>query len=533
MKNLFKILPGFVFAPFCCPFHSPSMKISMLRLVFALVAIPFASVAAPNILLITVDDMSADSIGAFGAKLEGTSPHVDALAEEGLSFDLAHVQVGNCYPSRNVMWSGLYSHNNGAEGFYQVKPIDYPMLSDVMQEAGYWVGIRGKVSHSTPYQPYGWDEDLTIREDGSKEDMKEPASYFRSTQRGIEKASAEGKPFCINLNISDPHKPFWKPNDKNPSSRIYTAEEVPVPGFLPDDPAIREELALYYTSVRRADDCVGAILKALEESGKADETFVMFLSDHGMPLPFAKTQLYHHSTRTPLIVRWPGVTKAGTRDKKHMVSAVDFLPTLCDVAGVSKPDRLDGFSFAPLFRGEAQENRMAVFKVYNENAGGNRHPIRGVQTRNYLYLFNPWSDGKNQFRTATQGTVSYKRLQALAKTDPAIADRLDLFDHRVVEEFYDVANDPDCLVNLIDSPEHATALQQHCQIMETFMRDSRDHALDVFLHRDDPAARKAYMDQVSAEAAERRALRRGGKGKAKDSPGKNQGGKKKAGKAAA
>lgn len=129
--------------------------------------------------------------------------------------------------------------------------------------------------------------------------------------------------------------------------------------------------------------------------------------------------------------------------------------------------------------------------------------------------------------------MSYKRLQALAKTDPAIADRLDLFDHRVVEEFYDVANDPDCLVNLIDSPEHATALQQHLQIMETFMLDSRDHALDVFLNRDDPAARKAYMDKVSAEAAERRALRRGGKGKSKESPGKKQGGKKKAGKTAA
>ena len=162
----------------------------------------------PNLLLITVDDMSADSIGAFRATLASTSPHIDRLAAEGICFDLAHVQVGNCYPSRNVMWSGRYPHNSGVEGFYQVKPIDFPVLVDVMQAEGYWVGIRGKVSHSTPYQPYHWDADLSQAPDGSMEHMKDVDSYFRSTRRGIEAAEAAGKPFCINVNISDPHKPF-------------------------------------------------------------------------------------------------------------------------------------------------------------------------------------------------------------------------------------------------------------------------------------------------------------------------------------
>jgi len=88
-------------------------------------------------------------------------------------------------------------------------------------------------------------------------------------------------------------------------SRIYNAEEVPVPGFLFEDPEVREELALYYSSVRRADDCLNEVLKALRKSGQWENTMIVFLSDHGMPLPFAKTQLYHHSTRTPLMVRYP------------------------------------------------------------------------------------------------------------------------------------------------------------------------------------------------------------------------------------
>lgn len=480
--------------------------------VFALAAVLSFSLSRaeekPNILIITVDDMSCDSIGVFGAKLDGTSPHVDQLAKEGLRFEYAHVQVGNCYPSRNVMWSGLYSHNNGAEGFYQVKPIDYPVLYDTMSGAGYYTAIRGKVSHSTPYTPFQWDDDLTVREDGTKENIKDVESYNRSTARGIAKAKELGKPFCLNINISDPHKPFWKPGDKHPASHEFTAKEVPVPGFLPDDPVIREELALYYTSVRRADDCVGAILQALDDSGEREDTFVMFLSDHGMPLPFAKTQLYHHSTRTPLIIRWPGVTEADSVDSLHMVSAVDFMPTLCDVIGIEHPNEYDGKSFAPLLRGKKQPGRTSVFKLYNENSGGNRHPIRAIETKDYLYLYNPWSDGTNRFRTATQGTESYKRLQELAETEEYIAERLRVFDHRDLEELYHVATDPDCINNLIDSVEHAAALEDLRTRLRRFMKQSNDHVLEPFAALEDEAIRLAYMERVSAEANQRREKKR-------------------------
>ena len=113
---------------------------------------------------------------------------------------------------------------------------------------------------------------------------------------------------------------------------------------------MREELALYYSSVRRADDCVGEILAALKASGEEKNTVVFFMSDHGMPLPFAKTQLYHHSTHTPWMVRWSGVTKAGAVDTRHMISAVDFLPTVLDVVGAKHPERLDGRSYLALLK---------------------------------------------------------------------------------------------------------------------------------------------------------------------------------------
>lgn len=468
--------------------------------------------AKPNLLLITVDDMSCDSVGAFGCALEGTTPNIDAFAAQSRKFMKAHVQVGNCYPSRNVMWSGRYPHSTGVEGFYQVKPIEFPVMADLMKENGYYVAIRGKVSHSTPYQPYpGWDADHTTLPDGSQAHMKDAESYYQSTKAAIDGATKAGKPFCFNINISDPHKPFWHPGDARETSRIYTADEVPVPGFLPDDPAIREELALYYSSVRRADDCFGEILRALEESGLAEETFVMFLSDHGMPLPFAKTQLYHHSTHTPLIVKWPGVTEAGSVEEAHLVSAVDFLPTLLDVIGAEHPEGFDGRSFLPLVKGEAQEDRGAIFKEYNENSGSIRNPMRGVQTEKFLYLFNPWADGKRVMATATNGTASWKTMKKLAGEDSAIAERVDLMEHRVVEEFYDVETDPDCRRNLIEEPAYAEELARHRKLLKEWMIETEDHALAAFEGREDPATMAAYMEKVEAEAAARKAARRGGK----------------------
>ena len=483
---------------------------------FSLILVGARAADRLNVLIITSDDMSCDSVGVYGCKLQDTTPNMDRLAAQSLRFNHAFVQVGNCMPSRNVMFSGRYPHHNRVEGFYMIKDPGYPVMSDLMKAAGYFTGIRGKVAHSTPYSPYpGWDVVLDTLPDGTEAHPKNVASYYASAKQGIAAAKRAGKPFCLNLNISDPHKPFWNEDgrpDVNRPSRVFTAAEVPVPGFLPDDPAIRAELALYYSSVRRGDDCLGEILRALRESGEDERTVIFFLSDHGMPLPFAKTQLYFHSTRTPWMIRWPGVTRAGGVDDRHLVSAVDLLPTLLDVVGVAHPAGLDGRSFAPVLRGETQEGRDYVVTEYNENSGGWRHPMRAIMTRDFGYIFNPWSNGTRVMATATKGTVSYRRLQALARTDAAAAARLDLFDHRVPEELYRYASDPDALQNLLKRPEYQVELARHTRLLEEWMVRTKDPMLDVFRARQDPKVREAYMKQVEDEAAERNGTQ-GAKGK--------------------
>jgi N-sulfoglucosamine sulfohydrolase len=480
------------------------------RLFSLLLLCPAVLSAQPNLLIITTDDMSCDSVGVYGCKLKDSTPNMDRLAERSLRFNHAHVVVGNCMPSRNVMWSGRYPHNNRIEGFRAMgkQEKNYPVLGDLMKEAGYFTGIRHKVSHSTPYSPFPWD---IVLGDEKKDDVKNAASWGQAATKGIEAAKAAGKPFCLMLNIADPHKPFYAEGnrgdtvpDENVPSRAFTAEEVPVPGFLHDDPVIRKELAHYYSSVRRADDSVGAILEALNASGQEERTIIVFLSDHGMPLPFAKTQLYHHSTRTPLMVRWPGVTKDGAVDDEHVISTVDLLPTILDMLDVSKPSGFDGTSFAGVLKGKKEPERTMAFKEYNENSGGQRTPMRSVQTKDYVYIFNLWSNGTRVMSGATAGTSTCRQMRVLAKTDPQIAARIDLFDHRVPEEAYEVSYDPDALTNLIDKPEHTAQVAALEKALEAWMVRTKDPLLEVFRKRDDAAFREEFMKGQEAAQKSRK-----------------------------
>ncbi|MEL6898857.1 MAG: sulfatase-like hydrolase/transferase, partial [Planctomycetota bacterium] len=152
-----------------------------------------AEKSPPHLLLITVDDMSCDSVGVFGCKLPETTPSIDAFAQTALRFQHAHVQVGNCMPGRNIMWSGMYSFRNGVEGFRMNRNPGHPMLCEIAKSAGYLTAIRGKASHSSPYHPYpGWTVDLTQKPDGGTYDSKYAVSYGTSTRRAFEMAQAAG-----------------------------------------------------------------------------------------------------------------------------------------------------------------------------------------------------------------------------------------------------------------------------------------------------------------------------------------------------
>ncbi len=451
----------------------------------------------PNILLITADDLNADSLGVYDCPVPGTTPSLDALAAQSLRFERAHVNIAVCQPLRSVIMTGKYPHRSGGEGFHKLHEPGQAILPQLLREGGFQVGILGKVNHSTPYADDPWD--LTI----DQPDLgwgRDPDAYARAAKRFFKQAQKAEKPFFLMANSHDPHRPFsnadqevkWRHQGRTlvRPSKPFWPSEIEVPGFLLDLPEIRREVAEYYSSVRRADDIVGALLHALESSGAASNTLVIFLSDHGMALPFAKTNVYRHSTRTPLIIRWPGVTEAGHIDSDHFVSTIDFLPTLLEAVGIDEPEGIDGRSFLPLLKGETQEDRDRVFTQFHETSAKRRYPMRAVITADGGYIFNAWAGQEDHpFKNESQSGRTFKAMQNAAQRDPDIAQRVRHFLYRTPEELYDYAKDPDALRNLADDHEHGNTLFSLRRMLLQWMIRTDDPLLAdfrAFLKRERP-----------------------------------------------
>jgi N-sulfoglucosamine sulfohydrolase len=438
----------------------------------------------PNILLFTADDLHAESLGVYGGKPIGLTPNLDAFAAESLLFSKAHVNVAICAPCRAVIATGRYSHRSGAMGFMPARE-DVPDIVTTLKSAGYHTGILGKVGHSTPKKSMKWDYSFDQKDLGNG---RNPDLYYQRSQVFLKESRDAKKPFYFMVNSHDPHRPYCNPDKLTKGaampSRVYKPEDVHVPGFLPDLPGVRAELATYLNSTRRLDDTFGKVMQALKESGEADNTLVLFITDNGIAVPFAKCNTWFHSSRSPLLVRWPGVVKPGTRDDTHFVSVVDFFPTFMAVTGVDGPIGLDGRSFLPLLKGETQDGREHVFTQIDSKAGGAAVPMRCVQNENFGYIYNPFSDGKYWYRNNNEG-LTMAAMKKAAETDPKIQARVDLFRYRVPEEFYDLKSDPDCLHNLINEPAHAATVKALQARLVAQMRKTEDPMLAAFLHRHD------------------------------------------------
>ncbi|MBR8534479.1 sulfatase-like hydrolase/transferase [Carboxylicivirga sediminis] len=439
----------------------------------------------PNILIITADDMNWNTVGCFNGEqqAEGVTPNIDQLAADGIIFSNAHVASTACMPSRNAINTGRLPHRSGGEGFHDLRIKNIPTIPNVFNANGYFVGILGKVAHSTPYEgvtPWAIDEEMERNTD----------VFYDRVSTVIDSALNDvGKPFYLIVNSHDPHRPYYKLSSVGSTlseklshpSKIFYPEDVIMPAWLPEDETVRTEMAEYLCSSRRCDDVVGKVLQVLDEQNIADNTLVFFLSDHGMAAPSIKSNIYYHSTKTPLIMRWNGseLVTPGT-DINELVSVLDIFPTICEATGISIPEGLDGQSLLPHVRGEQQNGRKRLFTTYNTTIGKNIYAFRKVHNTQYAYIFNPWHDGRTTYNSSSLGASFFETMLNLGQTDSYWQERCDFILTRIPEEFYDVANDPDCLNNLIDDPGYADEIEAYRQYLLEEMQQSSDPILSVF-----------------------------------------------------
>jgi len=452
----------------------------------------------PNILLITADDMNFDSLGATGCKLPGISPNLDRLAREGLRFEHAHIMTAICGPSRGAFHTGRYPHCTGSMGHGEQPPEDWqprqqiPSISTYLHEGGYLTGLMCKGAGRAIEHTF--DLDLSIYD---LDRGRNPQTFYTHCLEFFKKAKASNQPFFLNANSCDPHKPWarsqgepdWLEKQRQKAQEQgydinypdpktdYSPEDIPIPAFLPDTPEVREHIAPYYDSVNRMDESVGAILRALKDSGAEDNTLIVFLSDHGMGCSFAKRSCYYYSTKTPLIIKWQGKIKPGRVNTEHVVSSIDLVPTFIEAAGLPALDGLDGRSLMPMLTGGRPKNwRQSIYTCFNYMNYPQYYPARAMVGKKYLYVWNAWAGGNLEATDVIHGTGN--GLQETCLIEPAKTRWGDDYEYGIPEEFYDIENDPGYWNNLIDNPSYQDAINTARNALLEVMTTSLDPELD-------------------------------------------------------
>ena len=393
----------------------------------------------PNVVLCLCDQLRAFEVGAYGNGVIRT-PNLDRMASSGVRFEIACSNSPLCTPARSVLISGQYNRSctgtmqNVGEPIGSRQCLPEPTLAEVLREAGYTTGLIGKWHIGPEPRLAGFDYALyprfthrytgqTYIEDGKEFVVREFAPDFEAWKLRQYVAQHRDEPFFLFHNIAQPHMPLLdaparyralyprdavplRPNvfrDGKPAydenwfkiylwDYLYYRDHLPHTAKLPDGFDLRDLAALYYAMTTCTDDQVGTLMAALESNGLADNTLVVFVSDHGDNLGshhrFNKQLLIEESIRVPLLFQWPG-RLAPRVVAGQVASLVDVMPTVLSLLQIPAPEKTQGTDLAAVLRGEvATAGENAAYVETSEN-------LLGVRTATHLYGFEMAGDWTN------------------------------------------------------------------------------------------------------------------------------------------
>ncbi len=331
-----------------------------------------------SVLLLIADDWSPLA-GCYGSPVIRT-PHVDALAGRATRFTNAFCTSPSCAASRANILTGHYSHTHGQYGHSHAvhnfhTAASMPSIPKRLGAAGYATGIIGKL-HTQPASVYPWTHDLQQVPGGGRNvtAMADQAAGFL--------ADIGRQPFYLHMGFADPHRDFGNRRSyEGVEETRYDPAEVPVPDFLPDHPEVRAELAEYYQAISRLDFGFGLAMQALEAAGRADETMVIVMSDHGMPFPGAKASSFDSGHHGPLLIARPGARPV---ECDALVNWSSIAPTVFDWCGVEPPGGLPKRSLMPILDQGHPPGWDETFFSHTFHEVTNYYPYRGLRGRRYV-----------------------------------------------------------------------------------------------------------------------------------------------------
>lgn len=418
----------------------------------------------PNIVFLLSDDHSVPDLGCYGNP-HVRSPNLDRLAAEGMRFEHCYVASPQCSPNRSAIFSGCMPHTIGTSRLHAPMPPWETTVLDLLKQRGYFTGIFRKHHQGAQFQAkldfYG--------------DAKAPFTAF------TDKLPA-GKPFFLQFGSTDPHRPYRPGAIAEP----HDPAQVIVPPYLPDDPLVRGDLALYYDYITRFDEECGQLLDLLRRQGLLENTLVIMTGDNGLPFPRAKGTLYDPGIQVPTIAWWPGRIAPGSVTN-HLVSHVDFAPTWLECAGVDVPAKMQGKSFRGLLTGGAYTPREAIFAERNWH--DNFDPQRCVRTSRYKLIFN--ADANTGYRPSwdLEDSPSWAAIKSMGRQGGLTAPQSQMLEpSRPPLEFFDLEADPNEFDNAINRPALQHEVLRHREMLSDWMHATYDYLPPLYRQgaSDDP-----------------------------------------------
>jgi len=418
----------------------------------------------PNIVWVFVEDMN----GWYGCYGDDTvpTPNLDALAERGVRFTRAYMPAGVCSATRSAIATGamqttlgVHNHRSSRQrvpGEVIHLPDGVKTVYELMREAGYYV-TSNKAKN---------DFNFIFKTDDLY-DRVVPGLGLRDKHW---RDRPNDEPFFAQIQLRGGKHAFHLGN-----KRQTDADAIDVPPYYADHPAIRNEIAKHYDTIRITDNEVGRIIAALEEDDLLDNTIVFFWTDHGMQLHRHKQWLYEGGIRVPLIVAAPErfkrnrIVPGTVRD--DLVSGIDISATTLALAGVDPQKH--GWIEGRDFLAEDHEPRDYVIAA-RDRCDYTIDRVRAVTTRRFKYLRNFKTDRtlmQPQYRDGRPYIEAERELFKQGKLTDAQAFK---WQARVPEELYDLQNDPHEIHNLADNPKYADELAKHRAILEKWIEETDD-----------------------------------------------------------
>jgi len=402
-----------------------------------------SSKSSPNILWLTCEDNNVDWVGCYGNP-HAETPNIDRLAREGFQYMHAYASAPVCAPSRSTWITGINAISMGTHPMRSRYEIPHNLIQyypDFLKANGYYVGNDVKT-----------DYNIGGREDKACWDNPEDVDW---------NALKQNQPFFQVINSVESHESRAQGDVEN---TVHKPSDTRLRKYHPDLPDIRKNYAKYHDAIKRMDAEIGDSLKKLEEAGLADNTIVIYNSDHGGVMPRSKRYIFQTGLHCPLVIRipekyrhlWPAEQPGVKVDR--LVSFVDMPKTWLSLTGSTVPDYMQGI----VFLGSKAEPEPSFHFAFRGRMDERIENARAVCNKRFLYIRNympyvPWMQHLSYLWKMKAATA----WDNYVKSGLATEVQARLFQPKGwTEELYDMKKDPDNVDNLIEAPELAAVVEE-------------------------------------------------------------------------